>query len=571
MAVNYEDKNIKLGEGGFAKVLLAEHIPTGQKVAIKIMNKEHLKRMGDLHRAYREINAMKKLSHQHVCQLYQVFETNEDIYMVLEHLAGGELFDYIVAKEKLNEDEARRFFRQIISAVAYMHDKGLAHRDLKPENMLLDEVNNVKLIDFGLASDPEAGLMMPLATCCGSPAYAAPELVSGKEYFGSAADVWSLGVVLYGLLCGFLPFDVDNEDETYLLYQKIKTGQYEVPEWLSPGSINILRKLLETNPSNRINIKELLNDEWLNEGYGGGIQWSGSIKRDKPDAKIVDELADYHGTSKLEMERRIKEYKFDSLTAHYFLLWKLRRKLPRSKSSKRSSESECLSPCQTKRSIGEEEFFAQWTLPPQRQRRERAMTYCGNDNDKENSSPREDAFPASPLQEAKDKSSSVFEGFCMLGVCTPARHNPTTTAATQKTPIPIGLATPRFAKKLKEKVAKLMTPRKNSSNGDEPRKVKAIYKVNSTSTRTAGEVRTELNRVLSHLRCRGKLHSIDNSESFLFRCKGDDDKGNKLSFELEICSVPGLENLVGIRHKRLKGDAWSYKKMCDIILNIAKI
>ncbi|XP_065058731.1 maternal embryonic leucine zipper kinase-like isoform X2 [Rhopilema esculentum] len=538
-------------------------------VAIKVMSKAHLRKMGDLHRAYREINAMKKLSHQHISQLYQVVETEEDIFMVMEYLPGGELFDYIVTKEKLTESEARRFFRQIIAAVAFMHEKGLAHRDLKPENMLLDESNNVKLIDFGLASDPDAGLVMPLATCCGSPAYAAPELISGREYLGNAADVWSLGVVLYGLLCGYLPFDVDHEDETYLLYQKIKSGEYDVPDWLSEESVRILSRLLETDPERRITITELLTDEWVREGYGANVQWQSVVKKEKPEPGIVEELAEFYGLSKHEMERQIKQYKYDHLTAHYFLLLKLRRNTPRPKKSTQHTESDSLNLTQGDSREVEEEVFGKWFLPNADSKRERAMTYCGSENDLENKFIDDEGSMPSPLRESKDKSSSVFEGFCMVGVCTPARHRKF--SIIPKTPLSAGLATPKFAKKLKEKVVHLMTPRKGNTALDEPRKVKAIYKVNSTSTKTATEVRDELNRVLSYMRSRGKLHSIDSSENYLFKCKGDDERGNKLSFELEICSVPGLENVVGIRHKRLKGDAWAYKKICDSILNIAKI
>lgn len=563
---NFEDKHKKLGEGGFAKVLLAEHIPTGEKVAIKIMSKGHLKMMGDLHRAYREINAMKKLSHQHICQLYQIVETESDIFMVMEYLPGGELFDYIVAREKLSETEARQFFRQIVSAVAFMHEKGLAHRDLKPENMLLDENNNVKLIDFGLASDPDGALTLPLATCCGSPAYAAPELISGREYLGNAADIWSLGVVLYGLLCGFLPFDVDHEDETHLLYQKIKIGEYEIPNWLSQESIRLLGRLLNTDPTKRITIGELLTDDWLKHGYGSNVQWQSVLKKEKPYTNIIDELAEYHGVSKCEMERRVRQFNFDSLTAHYFLLWKLRRNVPRPKNS---SDSENLTISAGDTSQFEDDVFGKWKFQTPGEKRYRAKTYCGSENDLDTSYREKEGSALSPLQESKDKSNSVFEGFCMVGACTPAKQG--RFAAFPKTPIPCGLATPKFAKKIREKVVYLMTPRKGSSCAEEPRKVKAIYKVNSTSTKTAKEVQEELNRVLSHLRSRGKLYSIDSSENFVFRCKGDDEKGKKLSFELEICSVPGLENMIGIRHKRLKGDAWAYKKMCDCILNIARI
>ncbi|MEQ2168414.1 hypothetical protein GOODEAATRI_014110 [Goodea atripinnis] len=205
-----------IGSGGFAKVKLGRHTLTGEKVAIKIMNKKDLG--DDLPRVKVEIEAMKSLSHQHICRLYHVIETSTQIFLVLEYCPGGELFDYIIAKDRLSEQETRVFFRQIVSAMAYVHSQGYAHRDLKPENLLIDEDHNLKLIDFGLCAKPKGGLGYELMTCCGSPAYAAPELIQGKTYIGSEADVWSMGVLLFALLCGYLPFDDDN---CMLLYRKI--------------------------------------------------------------------------------------------------------------------------------------------------------------------------------------------------------------------------------------------------------------------------------------------------------------------------------------------------------------
>ncbi|NXA43780.1 MELK kinase, partial [Eudromia elegans] len=189
-----------IGTGGFAKVKLAKHRLTGEKVAVKIMDKLALG--DDLPRVQIEIDAMKSLSHQHVCQLYHVIETSKKIFMVLEYCPGGELFDYIISKDRLSEEEARVFFRQIVAAIAYVHSQGYAHRDLKPENLLIDDEQNLKLTDFGLCAKPKGGLDYHLNTCCGSPAYAAPELIQGKAYIGSEADIWSMGVLLYALLCG---------------------------------------------------------------------------------------------------------------------------------------------------------------------------------------------------------------------------------------------------------------------------------------------------------------------------------------------------------------------------------
>ncbi|TNM85604.1 hypothetical protein fugu_007875 [Takifugu bimaculatus] len=212
-----------IGSGGFAKVKLGRHILTGEKVAIKIMNKKDLG--DDLPRVKVEIEAMKNLSHQHICRLYHVIETSTQIFMVIEYCTGGELFDYIIAKDRLSEQETRVFFRQIVSAMAYVHSQGYAHRDLKPENLLIDEDHNLKLIDFGLCAKPKGGLGYELMTCCGSPAYAAPELIQGKAYIGSEADVWSMGVLLFALLCGYLPFDDDN---FMILYKKITLGHIDI-------------------------------------------------------------------------------------------------------------------------------------------------------------------------------------------------------------------------------------------------------------------------------------------------------------------------------------------------------
>lgn len=247
-----------LGVGSFSKVKLAEHEPTGKKVAVKILNRQkiHAQQMDE--KLKREIRILKMCMHPHIIRLYEVIETEREVYVVTEYSQGGELFDYIVERGRLSEAEARRFFQQIISGVEYCHKHMIAHRDLKPENLLLDEHSNVKIADFGLSNCMHDGCF--LKTSCGSPNYAAPEVISGKLYAGPEVDIWSCGVIVYALLCGTLPFD--DESIPYL-FRKIKGGIYILPSYLSDTSKDIISKMLVTDPLKRINIDEIRCHPWF--------------------------------------------------------------------------------------------------------------------------------------------------------------------------------------------------------------------------------------------------------------------------------------------------------------------
>ncbi|KAF8390175.1 hypothetical protein HHK36_024697 [Tetracentron sinense] len=224
-----------LGIGSFGKVKIAEHALTGHKVAIKILNRRKIKNME-----------------------MEEKETPTDIYVVMEYVKSGELFDYIVEKGRLQEDEARNFFQQIISGVEYCHRNMVVHRDLKPENLLLDSKCNVKIADFGLSNVMRDGHF--LKTSCGSPNYAAPEVISGKLYAGPEVDVWSCGVILYALLCGTLPFDDENIPN---LFKKIKGGIYTLPSHLSAGARELIPRMLVVDPMKRITIPEIRQHPWF--------------------------------------------------------------------------------------------------------------------------------------------------------------------------------------------------------------------------------------------------------------------------------------------------------------------
>ncbi|KAK4920594.1 Protein kinase [Elasticomyces elasticus] len=246
-----------LGEGSFGKVKLAIHKATNQQVALKIIARRKLVTRDMAGRIEREIQYLQLLRHPHIIKLFTVITTPSDICMVLEY-AGGELFDYIVQNGKMAEDKARKFFQQIVCAVEYCHRHKIVHRDLKPENLLLDENLNVKIADFGLSNIMTDGNF--LKTSCGSPNYAAPEVISGKLYAGPEVDVWSCGVILYVLLVGRLPFD---DEYIPALFKKIAGGQYVEPKYLSAGARQLIKRMLQVNPVDRITIPYIRQDPWF--------------------------------------------------------------------------------------------------------------------------------------------------------------------------------------------------------------------------------------------------------------------------------------------------------------------
>lgn len=247
-----------LGAGSFGKVKLATHSLTGHRVAMKIINRRKISSLDMGGRVKREIQYLKLLRHPHIIKLYEVITTPNDIIMVIEY-AGGELFQYIVDRGRMPEPEARRFFQQVICAMEYCHRHKIVHRDLKPENLLLDEYLNVKIGDFGLSNIMTDGDF--LKTSCGSPNYAAPEVISGRLYAGPEIDIWSCGVILYVMLCGRLPFD---DEYIPTLFKKINNGIYTLPSYLSQEARHLLSQMLIVDPVKRITIQEIRQHPWFN-------------------------------------------------------------------------------------------------------------------------------------------------------------------------------------------------------------------------------------------------------------------------------------------------------------------
>ncbi|KAL8215156.1 hypothetical protein R6Q57_004605 [Mikania cordata] len=253
-----------LGQGTFAKVYYARNLTTGQSVAIKVIDKEKVLRVGLTNQIKREISVMKRVRHPNILQLYEVMATKTKIYFALEYAKGGELFDKIANAGKLKEQIAHKYFQQLINAVDFCHSRGVYHRDLKPENLLLDENENLKVSDFGLSALAESkhqdGL---LHTTCGTPAYVAPEVITRRGYDGDKADVWSCGVILYVLLAGYLPFHDSNLVE---MYRKIGKSDFRFPNWFQPEARKLVLRILDPNPVNRITISKIKENSWFKKG-----------------------------------------------------------------------------------------------------------------------------------------------------------------------------------------------------------------------------------------------------------------------------------------------------------------
>ncbi|KAL6846562.1 hypothetical protein ACP4OV_024010 [Aristida adscensionis] len=259
-----------LGQGTFAKVYYARDLGAaagggGGSVAIKVIDKARLRRTeGMVEQLRREISIMRMVRHPHVVGIREVLASRSRVFVVMEYARGGELFAK-VARGRLTEDHARRYFQQLVAAVGFCHRRGVAHRDLKPENLLLDEAGDLKVTDFGLAALPEQlrhdGL---LHTQCGTPAYVAPEVLRKRGYDGARADLWSCGVVLYVLLCGFLPFQHDNYVK---MYQKIFKAEYQVPPWVSGDARRLIARLLVVDPAKRASVAEIMRTPWFRKGF----------------------------------------------------------------------------------------------------------------------------------------------------------------------------------------------------------------------------------------------------------------------------------------------------------------
>ncbi|KAH3871048.1 hypothetical protein DPMN_034242 [Dreissena polymorpha] len=477
-----------------------------------------------------------------------------------------------------------------------------------------------------------------LYTCCGSPAYAAPELISGKEYLGAEADIWSMGILLYALLCGYLPFDDENIPH---LYKKIQSGRYETPAWLSQESKELIASMLQVDPKRRITVGQLISHPWLLKGFDISVEWH-SKYRWKVDEDCITELAVHYGKTKQDMEADVQEWQFDYLTATYFLLLEKKMKgrpvrliqqqlkqtqdtpRPRSQSADTASRSPPEPSSGPQRRT--ETKAGSRTERPKGRARERLPFSDSKDTNKENflvpetpiirnKTPRsliatnknantlieqnnlENRKPRSPLM-AKQLPIALDDTLCTPGkmlngsmlnsTLSPSRsYDSQLNNLEKETPLSASKnraasvdeelykahmdLTPSKSKKGSvfgslEKMFNMLTPKKQrNSSSDGPRKVKALHNVFRTN-------KTNADLALASLKSTVEKKFIPYKQSdYTLRCTVMDDWGRvKLAFDLEVCSIPKM-SFVGVARKRVKGDTWHYKKLCEDILNTAKL
>ncbi|XP_077524688.1 serine/threonine-protein kinase SIK2-like [Amblyomma americanum] len=324
--VGFYDIERTIGKGNFAVVKLARHRITKTEVAIKIIDKTQLD-AASLEKVFREVRIMKLLSHPHIVKLYQVMETKNMLYLVSEYASQGEVFEFISRHGRMPEPMARRKFWQVLLAVEYCHSQHIVHRDLKAENLLLDSHMNVKLADFGFSNffSPTGHL----TTWCGSPPYAAPEVFEGKRYVGPEVDVWSLGVVLYVLVCGALPFDGSS---LQVLRSRVLSGRFRIPFFMSTECEHLIRKMLVLEPSRRLTVDQVKRHRWL-QPAGMHAPMTAAAPSDREAARrgILDDgvlrLMQSLGIDPARTQQSLVQERFDHHSAIYFLLLERARRL----------------------------------------------------------------------------------------------------------------------------------------------------------------------------------------------------------------------------------------------------
>eukprot|EP00127_Corallochytrium_limacisporum_P000182 Clim_evm43s6 gene=Clim_evmTU43s6 len=610
-----------IGQGSYGKVKLGCHKSTGQHVALKVLMKQNIKSAKAFGRVQREIRFLKLMHHPHIVKLMDVIENQDRYVLVMEYASGGELFDYIVSRRRLKDAEARHFFRQMLSAVSYCHQNSLIHRDLKPENLLLDENRQIKIIDFGFSNMFYHDNMM--ATYCGSPYYAAPEMVLGKTYVGPEVDVWSMGIILYALLCGFLPFDDSNVKR---LYDKIVVGTYQCPPHMSPEAKHLLSRMIVVNRRDRATIEEIMKHPWTNQDHDGPpdtfLPERGPVDMDLVTEDVIEQIESFGFDRDKVIDSLTNNVQGPELATYHLMCERAARDAiaaaeERSRRKERNGDMNA---------IDEDADGELDDMPTESMFRNPSMNQYGQRTNADGHAhdlmaalrkARDDKGPhragpsAGPTKHGSESSLKI------RGLSPMVEESPSVTTSSEeisrnnkKRGRTISKSEKKTAKKVKESedaqavaevnqgnkrrwsldtamaslisafhrnrrisssgldkdtaaLAKEVAAKRKAGGDFEIRSVRGAFSVSTTSTLSPPDIIKEVSRVLTSSNIDFAWNGM--TVVCVERALTGHQLQNPIQFEIEICSVPNM-NIYGLNLKRIAGDTWPYKRLCNRLM-----